>query len=120
MTTVLCDRRLVTLKGGQKEPALFPSPPPTLFPRFLQMQVCLNYKRRSTDGWNIDNVMLDFTGGVLSLAQLLLDAGCARDWTKVCPYAPGSRGEDVGMVGGWGGRRGWAAFYPSPRCSGLK
>jgi cystinosin len=23
------------------------------------------------------------TGGVLSLSQLLLDAGCARDWTKV-------------------------------------
>lgn len=58
---------------------------PTLFYRLPPgpSQVWLNYTRRSTDGWNIDNVLLDFTGGVLSLTQLLLDAGCARDWTKV-------------------------------------
>ena len=46
-------------------------------------QVVLNARLRSTAGWNIDNVVLDFMGGFLSLAQLLLDAACARDWTKV-------------------------------------
>ena len=30
-------------------------------------QVFLNYKRKSTVGWSLANVMLDMTGGVLSL-----------------------------------------------------
>lgn len=51
-------------------------------------QVVLNARLRSTAGWNIDNVVLDFMGGFLSLAQLLLDAGCARDWTKVSHGSP--------------------------------
>ncbi len=46
-------------------------------------QAVLNCRRRSTRGWNIDNVVLDFTGGVLSLAQLLLDAACSSDWSAV-------------------------------------
>ena len=45
-------------------------------------QACLNWRRRSTVGWNIDNVILDFSGGILSLAQLLIDGGCSS-WTKV-------------------------------------
>ena len=40
----------------------------------------LNIRRRSTVGWNVDNVILDCTGGTLSLAQLLLDAGCTGEW----------------------------------------
>ena len=43
-------------------------------------QVLLNIRRRSTVGWNVDNVILDCTGGTLSLAQLLLDAGCTGEW----------------------------------------
>jgi cystinosin len=31
--------------------------------------VYLNYKRKSTDGWSIANIMLDFTGGSFSLLQ---------------------------------------------------
>ena len=46
-------------------------------------QAVLNARRRSTEGWNIDNVVLDFTGGTLSLAQLLLDAGVSHDWSQV-------------------------------------
>jgi len=46
-------------------------------------QVLLNARRRSTDGWNIDNVMLDFTGGVLSLAQQMIDSGCSHDWGAI-------------------------------------
>jgi cystinosin len=46
-------------------------------------QVVLNARRRSTVGWNIWNVLLDFEGGVLSLAQLALDAGVSKDWTPV-------------------------------------
>ena len=37
-------------------------------------QVLLNWRRKSTLGWNIHNVLLDFTGGILSVAQLCLDA----------------------------------------------
>ena len=37
-------------------------------------QVYLNYTRKSTDGWSIHNVLLDFTGGLLSVVQLLGDA----------------------------------------------
>ncbi|CAJ1422387.1 unnamed protein product, partial [Effrenium voratum] len=46
-------------------------------------QVWLNYKRKSTAGWTIHNVLLDFTGGLLSVAQLLLDAFLSDDWSKV-------------------------------------
>jgi cystinosin len=37
-------------------------------------QVYLNYSKRSTDGWSIHNVLLDFTGGLLSVVQLLGDS----------------------------------------------
>lgn len=37
-------------------------------------QVYLNYQRKSTKGWSIVNVMLDFTGGVLSIIQIILDS----------------------------------------------
>jgi cystinosin len=34
----------------------------------------LNRKRKSTTGWSIGNILLDFTGGTLSIVQLVLDA----------------------------------------------
>lgn len=46
-------------------------------------QVVLNHRRKSTQGWNIWNVLLDFEGGSLSLAQLLMDSGVTKDWTPV-------------------------------------
>ena len=32
----------------------------------------LNYQRKSTVGWSIGNVLLDFTGGVFSILQMFL------------------------------------------------
>jgi len=46
-------------------------------------QVWMNYQRKSTVGWNIYNVLLDFSGGLLSVAQLLWDAWASSDWSKV-------------------------------------
>jgi cystinosin len=37
-------------------------------------QVILNCQRQSTEGWNVWNVLLDFEGGILSLAQQIIDA----------------------------------------------
>ena len=37
-------------------------------------QVYLNYKNKSTSGWSISNVMLDFSGGMFSLLQLVIEA----------------------------------------------
>lgn len=34
----------------------------------------MNYKRKSTVGWSIFNIFLDFTGGSLSFLQMALDA----------------------------------------------
>lgn len=45
-------------------------------------QAILNCQTRSTEGWSIGNVLLDFTGGVLSIAQLLLD-GSTLGWGGV-------------------------------------
>lgn len=42
-------------------------------------QAHLNYKRESTVGWSIHNILLDTTGGTLSLAQLFLDSALAGD-----------------------------------------
>lgn len=36
-------------------------------------QIYLNYKEKSTEGWNIYGIIFDFYGGVTSLLQLLLD-----------------------------------------------
>jgi cystinosin len=46
-------------------------------------QVWMNHRRRSTVGWNIYNVLLDFAGGSLSVAQLVFDAWAQTDWSKV-------------------------------------
>lgn len=35
-------------------------------------QVWLNYRRKSTVGWSIENILLDFTGGTLSLCVFLV------------------------------------------------
>ena len=34
----------------------------------------MNFRRKSTEGWSIGNVLLDFTGGMLSLLQMFLIA----------------------------------------------
>lgn len=44
-------------------------------------QVYLNYKRKSTKGWSMVNVVLDMTGGLLSFAQLFIDASLESDWS---------------------------------------
>ncbi|KAJ9050178.1 hypothetical protein DSO57_1016847 [Entomophthora muscae] len=38
-------------------------------------------QRKSTSGWSIYNILLDFTGGILSILQLLIDAYRLGDWT---------------------------------------
>jgi len=44
-------------------------------------QVILNHQRKSTVGWSIHNILLDFSGGILSLAQLVLDSSLQKDWS---------------------------------------
>lgn len=46
-------------------------------------QVYLNWSRKSTIGWNIWNVLLDFTGGILSIAQLVFDSWRKDDWSGI-------------------------------------
>ncbi|KAF9336436.1 hypothetical protein BG006_008717 [Podila minutissima] len=46
-------------------------------------QVYLNYSAQSTVGWSIHNILLDFTGGALSTAQLILDAYISGDWSGI-------------------------------------
>nr|ACO14789.1 Cystinosin homolog [Caligus clemensi] len=43
-------------------------------------QAYMNYQRKSTLGWSIGNVLLDFTGGILSIGQMLVDAYNFSDW----------------------------------------
>lgn len=46
-------------------------------------QAVLNWRRQATVGWSIDNILLDFTGGTLSLAQTLMDNGIKGQWSDV-------------------------------------
>jgi len=46
-------------------------------------QAFMNYQRKSTVGWSIGNVFLDFTGGVLSMGQMLLNAYNYNDWKSI-------------------------------------
>ena len=40
----------------------------------VMFQAYMNYRRQSTDGWSIGNVLLDFTGGTLSILQMILQS----------------------------------------------
>ncbi|KAI3652345.1 hypothetical protein MP228_002670 [Amoeboaphelidium protococcarum] len=46
-------------------------------------QAYFNYVRKSTAGWSIINILLDFTGGSLSFIQLILDAYITDDWNGI-------------------------------------
>jgi cystinosin len=46
-------------------------------------QAVLNSRLGSTEGWNIWGILLDFTGGVLSILQLFLDSWNQQDWTGI-------------------------------------
>ncbi|XP_052774839.1 cystinosin-like isoform X3 [Mya arenaria] len=43
----------------------------------------MNFRRKSTDGWSIGNVLLDFTGGSLSLLQMFLLSYNSDDWGSI-------------------------------------
>ena len=44
-------------------------------------QAWINYQRKSTIGWSIHQVLTDFFGGVLSIAQLVIDSSLQSDWS---------------------------------------
>lgn len=46
-------------------------------------QAWVNFKRKSTDGWSIYPMLLDFAGGWLSMAQLILDSSLQNDWSGI-------------------------------------
>lgn len=46
-------------------------------------QAFMNYQRKSTVGWSIGNVLLDFTGGTLSMGQMLINAYNFNDWASI-------------------------------------
>lgn len=46
-------------------------------------QVISNYRRKSTEGWNIHNILLDFTGGFFSFLQNIVDS--FRDKFVIAP-----------------------------------
>ncbi|KAF2823355.1 hypothetical protein CC86DRAFT_66390 [Ophiobolus disseminans] len=54
----------------------------TVFLKYIP-QAWVNYKRKSTVGWSIYPLILDFTGGWLSLAQLIIDSALQNDWTGI-------------------------------------
>lgn len=46
-------------------------------------QVITNYRNQSTHGWAIWMILLDFTGGILSITQLGIDSYLQRDWSGI-------------------------------------
>ncbi|KAK2815970.1 hypothetical protein Q5P01_026437 [Channa striata] len=46
-------------------------------------QAYMNYRRKSTEGWSIGNVLLDFTGGVLSILQMILQSYNNDEWKLI-------------------------------------
>ena len=44
-------------------------------------QAWANYQRKSTAGWSINQILLDLIGGVLSIAQLVIDSSLQSDWS---------------------------------------
>ncbi|KAI5247151.1 L-cystine transporter-like protein [Aureobasidium subglaciale] len=46
-------------------------------------QAWYNYKIKSTAGWAIDMIWLDFIGGIMSLFQLIIDSALQADWSGI-------------------------------------
>lgn len=46
-------------------------------------QVIVNYRNQSTRGWSILQILLDFSGGILSIAQQSVDSYIQRDWSGI-------------------------------------
>ncbi|XP_042894202.1 cystinosin-like [Penaeus japonicus] len=46
-------------------------------------QAYYNYRRKSTSGWSIGNILLDFTGGSLSIAQMFILSYNYNDWGSI-------------------------------------
>ena len=46
-------------------------------------QAWANYQRKSTAGWSIYQILLDVVGGVLSIAQLVIDSSLQNDWSGI-------------------------------------
>ncbi|XP_052889306.1 cystinosin homolog [Anopheles moucheti] len=46
-------------------------------------QAVLNYRRKSTVGWSIGNVLLDFIGGSFSMVQMLINGYNYDDWDSI-------------------------------------
>ncbi|KAF3770742.1 hypothetical protein M406DRAFT_36029 [Cryphonectria parasitica EP155] len=46
-------------------------------------QILANFRNKSTAGWSIWQILLDFVGGVLSVSQLLIDSSLGGDWSGV-------------------------------------
>jgi cystinosin len=46
-------------------------------------QIATNYRNRSTKGWSIVQILLDISGGVLSISQQAIDSYLQRDWSGI-------------------------------------
>ncbi|XP_040896044.1 cystinosin isoform X1 [Toxotes jaculatrix] len=46
-------------------------------------QAYMNYRRQSTEGWSIGNVLLDFTGGIFSILQMILQSYNNDEWRLI-------------------------------------
>jgi cystinosin len=46
-------------------------------------QLVYNMRNRSTKGWDISQILFDFSGGFLSIAQLGIDSYLQHDWSGV-------------------------------------
>lgn len=46
-------------------------------------QVWVNYKRKSTTGWSIYPMLLDFSGGIMSFTQVMIDSLLQGSWDGI-------------------------------------
>lgn len=46
-------------------------------------QIVANYRHQSTEGWSIVQILLDMTGGILSVGQQGIDSYLQRDWSGI-------------------------------------
>ena len=83
-------------------------------------QLILNQSRQSTIGWSIYQVLLDFTGGTLSITQMVLDAYIVMDFTGLWGNWPKLALGGVSMVFDVAFMVQHYVLYPQHRRRGLK
>ena len=61
-------------------------------------QAYLNYRRQSTEGWSVYNILLDFTGGLASFSQMVAQSFAMESMSNFIVSTPSGAERGLGLT----------------------